>query len=221
MVIDMITLLIMTNGRQEYLKQTLSTLGKLHGNFSRILIHDDSGDENYINWLKSLNYEVVATKQVGFTRAMISAWENLKKDSNEWVWHQEDDLPILEDIYLDKMMEVMKNNSHIKQMVLQRLPRGGRELQKGGVIASHPERYEDKTDGSNFWVEHRVAYSCSPCFYRKSLIYENPWPDVPHSEREYGPILFKDQNAKCAYWGKRTDKPKTEHIGIIKKGFGH
>jgi hypothetical protein len=208
----------MTNGRGEYLERTLSTIGKLHGNFSRILIHDDSGDENYYNWLKRFDYELATTKQVGFTKAMISAWEKLKEDSNEWVFHQEDDLPILEEINLDKMIEVMKSNSHIKQMVLQRMPRG-REL--CGVIAKHPERYEEKTDGSNFWAEHRVAYSCSPCFYRKSLIYENPWPDVPRSEREYGPILFKDPKAKCAYWGKKTDKPKTEHIGIVKKGFGH
>jgi len=209
----------MTNGRQDYLEQTLSTLGKLHGNFSRILIHDDSGDENYHNWLIQFNYELVATKQVGFTMAMISAWEKLKEDSNEWVWHQEDDLTILEEIDLDKMMEVMKNNSHIKQMALQRLPRGGRELYS--VIDSHPERYEEKTDGSNFWAEHRAGYTCSPCLYRKSLIYESPWPLIERSEKEYGKLLFKDPNAKCAYWGKKTDKPKTEHIGIIKKGFGH
>ena len=43
----MVTLLIMTNGRKEYLTQTLSTLNNLHGKFSRRLIHDDSGDEEY------------------------------------------------------------------------------------------------------------------------------------------------------------------------------
>lgn len=215
------TLLIVTNGRREYLEQTLSTLGRLHGHFTRTLIHDDSGDENYVNWLKGLNYEVVTIKQVGFTRAMISAWEKLKEDSNEWVFHLEDDFLILEDVDLGKMINVMKNNSHIKQIVLQRKPLGGRELQKGGLIASHPERYEEKTDGSNFWVEHRVGFSCNPCLYRKSLIYKSPWLLIEHSEREYGRLLFKDPNAKCAYWGKKTDKPKVMHIGEIRSGFNY
>ncbi|MEK7117083.1 MAG: hypothetical protein AAB837_02880 [Patescibacteria group bacterium] len=211
----------MTNGRGEYLERTLSTLGKLHGDFSRILIHDDSGDEDYHNWLKQFNYELATTKRVGFTEAMISAWQKLKEDSNEWVFHLEDDFLILDDILLNNMIDVMRQNEHIKQLVLLRQPLGGRELKKGGIIASHPERYEEKTDGIYHWVEHRIGFSCNPCVYRKSLIFEYPWPNMPHSEREYGRLLFKNPNVKCAYWGGKTDKPKVEHIGVIKKGFGH
>ncbi|MBI2634981.1 MAG: hypothetical protein HYW79_00300 [Parcubacteria group bacterium] len=211
----------MTNGRREYLERTLSTLGKLHGNFSRILIHDDSGDEDYRDWLKQFGYELATTQRVGFTKAIVSAWQKLKEDSNDWVFHLEDDFIFMEDIYIDNMINVIKNNDYIKQIVLLRQPIGNRERRKGGIIASHPERYEDKTDGTNYWIEHRVNYSTNPSVYNKSLIYEHPWPDMPYSERKYGRMLFKDPNAKCAYWGKSTDKPRVIHIGDVRNGFGY
>ena len=215
------TLLMMTNGRKEYLERALSTLGKLHGNFTRILIHDDSGVSDYQTWLRGLGHEVVTTERVGFIGAMTSAWDKLKEDSNEWVFHLEEDFLFLDDIYVDNMIDVVKNHDYIKEMVLLRQPIGGRELKKGGIIASHPERYEDKTDGANCWVEHRVGFSCNPCVYRKSLIYEHPWPNMPNSEREYGRVLLKDPNTKCAYWGKSTDKPIVMHIGDVRSGFNY
>lgn len=215
------TLLIMTNGRKKYLEKALASLDKLHGNFTRKLIHDDSGDRQFQNWLRKFKFEVATTNRIGFTGAMISAWNQVKEDSNEWVFHLEEDFLIIDDIYLKNMMNVMHQNYCIKQIVLLRQPLGGRELQKGGIIASHPERYEDKTDGTNHWVEHRVGFSCNPCLYRKSLIYEYPWPDKPHSEREFGKILFEDPQAKSAYWGKGTDKPKACHIGEERTGFNY
>lgn len=211
----------MTNGRREYLKRTLNTLEKLHGNFSRILIHDDSGDKDYHNWLKQFNYELAGTKRVGFAKAIISAWQKLKEDSNEWVFHLEDDFLFMDDVCVDSIIDVIKHKDYIKEMVLLRQPTGSRHIIKGGIIASHPERYEDKTDGVNNWVEHRVGFSFNPCVYNKSLIYEYPWPDMVYSEREYGRMLFKDPNAKCAYWGKSTDKPRVMHIGEVRNGFNY
>lgn len=215
------TLLIMTNGRKKYLEQTLSTLGKLHGNFTRILIHDDSGDPDYQTWLKGLGYEIVTTNKIGFTGAMISAWDKLKEDSNDWVFHLEEDFLITEDIYLDNMMNVMNHNNHIKQIVLSRQLIADRKIKKRGIIILAKERFVDKTDGTNYWVEHRVNFSCNPCLYRKSLIYEYPWLNVSRSEHQYGHILFKDLNAKCAYWGKSTDNPKVIHIGEKRTGFNY
>src|SRR3989344_8179878 len=129
------TLLMMTNGRKEYLERALSTLGKLHGNFTRILIHDDSGVSDYQTWLRGLGHEVVTTERVGFIGAMTSAWDKLKEDSNEWVFHLEEDFLFLDDIYVDNMIDVVKNHDYIKEMVLLRQPIGGRELKKGGIIA--------------------------------------------------------------------------------------
>lgn len=211
----------MTNGRQEYIKRSLSTLHKLHGNFSRILIHDDSGNSDYRNWLKQYGYEIAYTERVGFAKAMISAWDKLREDKNEWIFHLEEDFIFLEDIYIDAIIDVMNHNKHIVEMVLLRQPIGHRERMKGGIIASHPERYEDKTDNTNYWVEHRVNFSCNPCLYRKSLISKYEWPDTPYSEREYGKKLFSEPEVRCAYWGKSTDQPRVYHIGNIRSGFNY
>lgn len=215
------TLLIMTNGRREYFEQMLSTLRKLHGNFTRTLIHDDSGDSDYKRWLGGLGYEVRATNKIGFIGAMISAWDKLKEDSNKWVFHLEEDFLIMEDIYLDNMMDVMNHNDYIKQIVLSRQLITERKIKKGGIVIPANERFTDKTDDTNHWVEHRINFSCNPCLYKKSLIYEYPWLNVPRSEHEYGHILFKDLDARCAYWGKSTDKPKVEHIGKNRTGFNY
>ncbi len=215
------TLLIMTNGRKEYFERMQSTLGKLHGNFTRTLIHDDSGDAKYQTWLKKLGSEVATTNKIGFTGAMSSAWNKLKEDANEWIFHLEEDFLIMEDINVEDMISVLNSHTYLTQMVLLRSPIAGRELQKGGIIASHPERYTDNTDGTNYWVEHRVGFSCNPCVYRKSLIYQHPWPTVPKSERVYGQILLKDPNVKFAYWGKSTDAAKVQHIGEIRSGFNY
>jgi len=193
----------MSNGRYEYLKRALGTLDRLHGNITRIILNDDS------------------ETRLGYTRAIISAWEKLKQDTNEWVFHLEEDFLIKEDVYLEDMITVLTNNPYINQMVLLRQPLGGRELQKRGIIASHPERYEDKTDNVHSWTEHRISFSCNPCLYRKSLIYIHPWPDVHGSEGAYGKTLKKNPNLRFAYWGKSTDAPKVEHIGNIKTGFGY
>lgn len=182
----MITLLIMTNGRYEYLARALETVEKLHGNFTRILVNDDS------------------QSKLGFTGAMINAWERLKEDSNEWVFHLEEDFIIKQDINLEAMIETMNNHPRLQQLVLLR----------EGIVEKHPERYEDKGNR----LEHRVGWSCNPCLYRKSLIYENPWPNVKNSERAYGQTLLRDQNAQFAYWEKY---PTVKHIGDLRTGFGY
>ena len=181
----------------------MGTLDKLHGDITRIIFNDD--------------YEV----NLGFTGSMISAWEKLKKDSNDWIFHLEEDFLIQEDVNLNDMIEVMINHPYLSQMVLLRQPLRGRELQKGGIIASHPERYEDKTNGTHFWVEHRISFSCNPSLYRKSLINTHPWPNTTQSERVYGKKLKQDPDLRFAYWGKKVDIPKVEHIGEIKTGFGY
>jgi len=217
----MVTLLVMTNGRKDYLLQELSTLHLLRGPFSRMLIHDDSGDVEYGKWLVSLGYEVFQTKQPsGFTKAMISAWEQLKKDDNEWVFHLEDDFIFTSVIPVDDMIKIMNEHDDLAQLALLRQPLGGRELQKGGIIQSHPERYTDCSDGQLHWVEHQVNFTCNPTLYRKRLIHGFPWPVVKDSERSYGPMLYA-AGLKCAYFGTSLDAPRVQHIGEIRVGFGH
>lgn len=209
----------MANNRKEYLERTISTIPNLHGDISRILVNDDSGDPDFQQWLLDQGFEVNQSNRSGFTGAMISSRNVLKDDPNEWIFHLEEDFLILEKINLLDIIEVMEQNPHIVQVVLQRQGIGQRERKMGGVMKSHPERYEEKTDGKNFWCEHRVNYSTNPSLYRKSFVVENQWPDVKNSERHFSKTIFKNPLLRCAYWGKRDDSPKVYHIGDVRNGF--
>lgn len=200
----------------------MPTIKNLKGDISRILIHDDSGSRQYQNWLSKFGHEVVVnTGDKGFGKAIISAWKALRQDKNEWVFHLEEDFLITEPIEVEKMIKVLKNNPHLIQMALLRQPIGAREKRKGGIVNSHPERYFDKTDGANSWLEHRVNFTTNPSVYPKSFIDRYPWPDVTYSERIISRQIFADPNNFCAYWGKREDSPKVLHIGEERTGTGY
>lgn len=216
----MVTLLIMTNGRKAYLEQTLQSIDKLQGNITRRLIHDDSGDADYQSWLKTLGYETHFTERVGFSKAVVSAWQQVDQDENSFVFHLEEDFIILDVVRLDDLMNVLIEQN-LAQLVLLRQPIGHRERMKGGIIYSHPEQYEEKTDGNHFWVEHRVNFSFNPTLYHKSLLREHPWIDMPYSERRYGEMLFADPNQRCAFWGKKDDPNRVYHIGEVRTGSGY
>lgn len=219
----MITLLIMTNGRREYLERSLATVSNLKGNFTRTVIHDDSGSKEFQDWLKSrYPYEVIESSESnGFGKAIISAWKECRKDKNEWIFHLEEDFLITEPVEVTEMIKVLKKNPHLIQMALLRQPLGGREKRKGGIVNSHPERYFDKSDGIHNWMEHRVYFTTNPSVYAKTLIDRYPWPDTTYSERVISRQIFADPNNFCAYWGKRSDPPKVRHIGEVRTGSGY
>lgn len=201
----------------------MATRGNLEGDFSRVVIHDDSGSKAYRDWLKrKYKYEVITNSEgTGFGKAMISAWKAGKKDKNEWVFHWEDDFLIREPIKVAEMIGVLKNNPQLIQMALLRQPIGGRERQKGGIVQSHPERYMDKSDGSHHWMEHRVHFTTNPSVYSKTLMDRYAWPDVGYSERVFSRMIFADPHNFCAYWGQRNAPPKVWHIGEIRTGSGY
>lgn len=217
-----ITLLIMTNGRKAYMEEMLKSLDKLHGNITKTIIHDDSGNPEFREWLNTLGHEVVTTEKVGFTKAMISAWNRIKNDDNPWVFHMEEDFLILEDINLNDILEVMEARPYLKQIVLSRAPIWKRRVKKRGVVISAMERFKDTTDGKNNWVENRINFSCNPSLYRRSLVSEFPWPDAERSEHTYSAILLgSNPDFKVAYWGKTMDQPRVEHIGKKRTGFNY
>jgi hypothetical protein len=212
-------MLVMTNGRKEYLEQSMKTWHRLKCKWDRILIHDDSGDDEYHKWLKSTGYETYFTPEPsGFTKAMISAWSQI---SGDFVFHLEEDFLILEDIPVTQLAEVLFERPYLKQMALLRQPLARNHIRKGGIIKAHPERYTPMTDGKYNWLEHRVNFTCNPCVYPTALTKEYPWVSTKGSEGGYGNLLFANKENKCAYWGTVDEPHKVEHVGIIKKGFGY
>lgn len=221
----MITLIVMTDGRQSLLYRTLTALKMLHGPITRKLIHDDSGSQEFSQWLHDTfgdEYEIFSTGQrSGFGGAIISAWKQLQYDNNDWVFHLEDDFVMREPINLNDMMEVMDNNPHILQMALLRQAWSSAEIEAGGVMELDPDAYVQHSDGLHKWIEHRKFFTTNPSLYKKSLTIENPWPQGEYSEGRYGLELFSDGTKVCGYWGAAGSPPKVEHIGDYRQGTGY
>lgn len=222
----MITLLIMTDGRAQYLEETLASAQQnLKGPVSRLLIHDDSGASRFGMWLKAKygnDYEIFSTGyRSGFGGAIISAWKQLQIDDNPWVFHLEDDFVFQEEIDLEKMISVMEKNPHLVQMALKRQPCNQKEWEAGGLIELNPYSYHEHTDGDSYWLEHRNFFTTNPSLYRKSLT-QLGWPVGNNSEGNFGIGVFsKDNTLKSGYWGAKFDSPKCIHIGDYRNGAGY
>lgn len=221
----MITLLVMTDGRKQFIEPTLERTNMLSGYISRKLIHDDSGDESYRKWLLrryGKEYEIYSTgRRSGFGGAIISAWNQLQNDNNDWVFHLEDDFVMSNLVPLSEMITVMNRNPHIVQMALRRQPWNEVEKAAGGIVEADPDSYEEKTNGIHTWLEHRKFFTTNPSLYRKSLTVEHPWPVGLNSEGKFGIELFKDADKRSAFWGHKGEEPRCWHIGEFRNGAGY
>ncbi len=221
----MITLLVMTDGRKTFLEPTLERTNMLSGLISRKLIHDDSGDESYRKWLLrryGREYEIYSTgRRSGFGGAIISAWQRLQDDNNDWVFHLEDDFVLKNLVPLSEMITIMDRYPHIVQMALRRQPWNEAEKAAGGIVEMDPDSYEEKTNGIHTWLEHRKFFTTNPSLYRKSLTVEHPWPVGLNSEGKFGIELFSDADKRSAYWGHKDEEPRCWHIGEFRNGAGY
>lgn len=216
-----VALLLMTDGRRECIRQTVpSALSMLEGPITHRIICDDSGDEEYRNWLCASfpTFTILPlVKRQGFGGSIRRAWWFLSSMDIDYIFHLEDDFLFNETIYLDPMIKVLENNPHLYQIVLRRQAWSSEEKIAGGVIEKHPDAYIQKET----WLEHRLYFTTNPGLYRKSLL-EIGWPDGIHSEGMFThKILNMDSNAQFGLWGQRTDKPRVHHIGDVRIGVDY
>lgn len=246
----MIALLVMTDGRREYLPRTLASLEEMvTGPISRRIIHDDSGDPTNWAWLAETwpEYAVLRTGgRHGFGGAIRSAWQYLRglDQDTEYVFHVEDDFLFHRPVDLAAMATVLAEQPHLVQMALRRQAWNPGERQAGGVVEQHPEQYRQISDpAGHTWLEHRLFFTTNPSLYRRSLCWL-AWPDGPQSEGHFGLNLFTDQppllsgrsswaawrastgalpphELQAAFWGARDSGAWVEHIGHHRVGSGY
>lgn len=228
----MITLLVMTDGRRECIARSLPrALDMLEGPISNVVIHDDSADQAYHDWLYERfggrGFTIVRTEErAGFGGAIRSAWSFLRQfDHRPWVFHLEDDFLVQQRVDLRAMMRVLTWHREIVQMALLRQPVNEHEIAAGGIMQMHPQDYMrgpwtpcacGAPDG---WYEHRRFFTTNPSLYGRSLIHRE-WPDGKHSEGRFGLALFEeDPLAVSAFWGDGEEW--CEHIGAVRVGTGY
>ncbi len=223
----MIALLVMTDGRDDTLHETLASFAaNVSGPISERWIHDDTGDWRHAAELAERypEFDVIETEgRSGFGGAIRNAWETLDRLSvARFVFHLEDDFTFTRPADLGDLADVLDLYPHLAQIAYRRQAWNDAERAAGGVIEQHPEDYTEQRAGAlGPWLEHRRFFTTNPSLYRAELR-QRRWPQGAESEGRFGVSLFADNPAtRCAFWGARTDPPAVHHIGAERVGTGY
>ena len=220
-----VTLLVMTDGRRDCIAQAAASWRNLHGDITQRIIHDDSGDPAYADWLRAefSDFDIFSTgTRSGFAGAYRSAWQLLRVGAtNDWIFSTEDDFVLARPVKLPRMIDVM-NRRPLAQMALLRQPWNPQEIAAGGIVAQHPADYTDWRHDDAAWLEHRRFFTTNPHLTRLSFINGHDWPEGQNSEGRFGVELFAaEPETRCGFWGARHDGPWVQHVGVERVGTGY
>jgi hypothetical protein len=220
----MIALLVVTDGRKDCIEQAIPSLqAQVRGPITYRVIHDDSGDPAYRDWLRStyLGFDVIgAPHRLGFTGAYANAWRHLARRPERVTFSTEDDFTFNRPVDLLAMAELLDWHPHLAQVALRRQAWNDQEKAAGGIVEQHPDDYTNRSDGDTHWLEHRRFFTTNPSLFRTALC-KRGWPEVQHSEGIFTHELLLDPDLRFAFWGRRNDEPWVTHIGHERVGTGY
>lgn len=233
MTASAVALLVVTDGRDEYLDRCVASLvERVGGPINERWMFDDTGDDLYRSRLAErypMFRHINGGYRRGFGGAINRAWTTLSERSRvDWVFHVEADFVFTVDVDLDEMIGVLAARAALVQMALRRQPWNDDEQAAGGVVEQHPAAYEDCSDGrGRAWLEHRLFFTTNPCLYRRSLC-SMGWPLVPQSEGQFTHFLMREgspdasgADVRFGLWGSRDSGTWVEHIGRDRSGVGY
>lgn len=220
-----IALVVMTDGRTDYLRQCLATIDHLTGPITELWVHDDTGDDAYRAQLlaEMPGFQPLHEgRRRGFGGAIRRTWEQLLVRSQaDLVFHIEQDFVFIRPVDLVAMTQLLMDEPMLAQVALRRQPWWApSELEAGGVVEANPTAFTDMVDDrGNAWLRHQAFFTTNPGLYRRSLCHRG-WPPGRVSESKFGLRLFAD-GYSCAYWGARDSGIWVEHIGHERVGNGY
>ncbi len=226
-----IAVLIMTDGRDDYLRRCMASLHNLRGPITETWMHDDTGDLIQRAEL-SIRYpdfmQLGDGPRRGFGGAMAYAWSQLAARSGcRWVFHIEQDFTFERPVDLVAMAAALDDDPTLVQMALRRQPWSPPEHAAGGVVEMHQEAYEDRSHDGHPYLRHRLFFTTNPSLFHRSLCTKR-WPEGANSEGRFTHQLLRDGHLNIdgdrlgfGYWGSRADAPLVEHIGTTRIGTGY
>jgi glycosyltransferase involved in cell wall biosynthesis len=220
-----VSLVIITDGRLEYLEKTMNSLyNNVKYPFVEKIIVNDCIDIRFRNKVKELAdiysfFTINHNTKMGFARVYNTAWKRIWP-SSDFVFSTEDDFTFNEEIDVEKMIEILEYDRNLVQVALKRQAWNEEEKKAGGIVELWPDQYEEKNVGDLSWTEHRQFFTTNPSLISKWVI-DRGWPLVPDSEGIFTHELFKNPNYKSCFYGGKFDKPKVEHIGITRAGINY
>lgn len=220
----MIALLVVTDGRHEFLRETIaSARDALNGPITTRVMFDDTGDEQYRAQLRDEYAEFVhigAPTRRGFGGAINRAWATLRRCEARFVFHLEQDFTFNRPVDLDAMARVLDQHPYLVQLALRRQPIVPTEIEAGGVVECWPDEFTECEHGDDQWLEHRLFFTTNPSLYRAGLC-DFGWPLVERSEEEFTAQQLRNPDARFGYWGARESGEAVHHIGAERVGTGY
>lgn len=209
-----VSLIIITDGRREYIKQTIARLKDVVDySFIEKIIVNDSGDINYHQFLVDnfLDFKIISHDQrSGLAHAIQTAWSSYSSEA-EYIFHLEDDFLFTEKPQIDLMISLLKNNKHLTQMALVRNPVNPPEEAVGGFVFQNLQDYVQKEG----FFEHTRLFTLNPSIYPTSTAHVG-WPDQGNEPDFTSKVLSINNSYKFAYFGDIYDAPRVFHIGHMR-----
>lgn len=219
-----IPVVTLTNGRRDCITRTLPSAMKHLTGLGNVVIVDDSGDPAYRAWLAErfpdAPVTAVAPRPAGYWQAMRTVWSVARASGADAVFFLEDDFVFPGDVDLTDLNHVLSKQPHLTQIALLRQPWFANEIAAGGLIEAlevQGQTFTERTDGAHNWIEHRAVFTGNPSLI-PARTFTRDWPEGAWSESRFGRMLFADPDAHSAYWGRRDDPPRVEHIGHQRVG---
>lgn len=198
-----LALMVITDGRWDYLQRTLESAAEcLDYPWHQKILVDDSGED--VGFCPTKFDFVKNSPRRGLAGAIQSGWDALDDDI-DYVFHLEDDFIFLDEIDIDWMIEILEYEPELAQVALLRQPWSPEEQQAGGIYRIGPERFRQKYG----YVEQRHLFTFNPCLYPASITREYK----AGLEAELSAELLAD-DWRFGYLGELGDEPKTIHIGV-------
>jgi hypothetical protein len=195
-----ICLMLISDGREEYLRQTMDSAFTMLPHFDHLVHVDDSAH--------ALGFDGAARE--GIRRALDTGCD--------YVFWLEQDFTFRRYVDLAAMVKVLERFPYLAQMALLRQPWNDAEKAAGGVIEQHPASYTRVDWEGRVWREHNRFVTTNPSLWPRWVL-ERGWPIGSESEGRFGVELFaSDPMLRSAFWG---DTVWVDHIGDVREGVGY
>lgn len=160
----MIALVVVTDGRIDYLRQTIASAAEnLPDKIGLKILIDDSGNPDHAEALADewpWWYRVSNLRRRGFGATVRVAWEAALALRPDHIFHLEEDFVFNRPVDLDGMVETLDANPKLAQLALKRQPVNDQERAAGDMLKTWPVEKVWQKDG---YVEQWVTFTTNPC----------------------------------------------------------
>lgn len=224
------TLFVLGNGRKGYLERTIHSWElNLTEKPKHKIIFDDSGNNEYLNYLKQKfgnEYEIVqvGSKPMGQVYAINFIYNYLSKLDTDYFLELEEDWILLRPVTISKLISILKNNKNILQVRLSRTIVNIEDLKYGSTtgrlinsVKPSESKFINNEEGS--WYEWRGDlwfWSHNPSVYNRNMLSKiYPESGAYDHERTFGiNLLNENKDYKIAIYSSNLYDAYVHHIGV-------